>query len=730
MRFITAHKLTSYLMVLCAFCALGLSGSLNPFVTATAFVISCGSWFWEAPRVDAKRFASIWAIMSLFVLGLTVLRAVMGGEFLIVGVEYLLFLLIAKLFNRSACRDYLHIYVLTFLMLVAGTVLNPELTYGVFFLGYVIATTWALILFHLRREMEENFLLRHAADRDSEPVQVTRILNSRRIVGRRFFVGTALMSVAVFALASIMFLAIPRIGFGLFSQKRQSGINMTGFSDRVSLGGHGTIKTDNTVVMRVKTEPLVHPFEPRAVYWRGVAFDTYQEGRWLRRPDAPRTNWQVTHEGGNRNRYYMLYDRSSASPSELGQLLEDTVRQEIYLEPISEEVLFGASMPRSFDIEVRPGVHRGKPWRTRNDEMRYPHNSGIKYEVHSQIAPPAAAALRASPEALPPGFQHYLQLPDEIPERVIELARDITRDAETRYDKAMAIEDWLESNLSYTLEMRSPGDMEPIDFFLFERRMGHCEYFSSAMAVLMRAAGEPARNVNGFLGGEWNEYDKYIAVRAGDAHSWVEVYFAEVGWVTFDPTPPSSTSAALGQMDDFSDRLRRMFDTVRFQWFQWVIDYDLYRQVSLFKNVSGAVRDSSSSAGNVFADLRTWVVARGPLLGGILGGGAFAFLLLSWWRRRAPGTNARRSSDPLAGIYQRVETSLARAGHGRAPASTPREHASALRDSAVPGAAPLEQLTELYYRRCYGGDHAPDDIARAQALADEIERALRDSKRS
>jgi len=115
--------------------------------------------------------------------------------------------------------------------------------------------------------------------------------------------------------------------------------------------------------------------------------------------------------------------------------------------------------------------------------------------------------------------------------------------------------------------MESPGDVEPIHFFLFSRKRGHCEYFSSAMAIMLREVGVPTRNVNGFLGGEWNEYNDYIAVRAGDAHSWVEVYVRGVGWVTFDPTPSASIDRLGRGGSGVSDRRRRQMDSLRFQWF-------------------------------------------------------------------------------------------------------------------------------------------------------------------
>lgn len=729
MRFVSAHKLTSYLMVVCAFFALGFSGELEPLVLGLAALAMAGSWPWEAPRVQLKRWSTAWAVMSLIVLAVTLVRAFLGGDFLIVGVEYLIFLLIAKLYNRAACRDYLHIYVLTFLMLVAGTVLNPEITYGVFFLGYVVTTTWALILFHLRREMEENFLLRHTEDRESEPVQVTRILNSRRIVNRRFFVGTALVSLGVFAAATLMFLAIPRIGFGLFSQNRRAGISMAGFSDQVRLGGHGTIKSDNTVVMRVKLDPAYRGPDTRPLYWRGVSFDAYRDGRWERSRLAPRTAWQSAYAGPGVHRYHLLYADRSAPPGRLEARLRDAVRQEIYLEPISEDVLFGASMPLAFEITSRPGPRPERPQSTRNDEMRISHGTGIKYVAYSQVGRPDTARLQAAPARVPPGYESYLQVPPELPERVAALAREITAGAENDHDKAVAIEAWLESNLSYTLEMRSPGEQEPIDFFLFTRRQGHCEYFASAMTIMLRTVGVPARNVNGFLGGEWNEYDEYLAVRARDAHSWVEVYFEGAGWVTFDPTPASGAAGAGDDDGGLAGRMRRFLDTMRFQWFQWVIEYDLRRQMSLFRGVGDSVKSSGTSFKELFRGVRVWFGRHGPLLGGLVFGGLVLATVLARWRRRTVRERVGGARDPVAALYRQAVLVLARRGHARAPAVTPREHARELAARSVPGASSLSELTDLYYARVYGGRDDPELLDRARALLAEIEQALREAPR-
>lgn len=723
MRFALAHKVSTYIMAVCAYFALALSGFLQDVWVLLALLGLVASWWWEPPRIDYDRYGKAWTIGSVLV-ALYGAATVLGGrDILLVGAEFLMFLLVVKLFNRRTCRDYQQVYVLSFLMLVAGTVLNTEITYGAFFLGYVVASTWALILFHLRREMEDNFLLKHSDGRPSQRVEVTRILNSRRIVGGKFFLGTSLVSLGIFAFSSMLFLFIPRIGFGFFFQKDRHGLHMAGFSDGVQLGAHGVIKDNRTVVMRVKVDGYYEGSDAPAIHWRGVAFDKYAGGTWSRTLEAPISRRRVMYPD-RVPVHHMLYDKPA---DELVPPRPTGVRQEIYLEPMGNDVLFGASMPTAFEFDSLPP--RTHPRQGRNDELRLTHTQGIKYEVHSRIDTPDPNELRAATAAfLPEGFDIYTRYPEEeITPRTLALAESITVGLTNDYDKAKAVETWLRTKLSYTLEMQSPGDLEPIDFFLFERRRGHCEYFSSAMTILLRVLDIPARNVNGFLGGEWNEYDDYIAVRAGDAHSWVEVYFPGKGWVTFDPTPAGGRDRLGRGGGGVLDKVRRFFDNLRFKWFKWVVEYDIYQQLSIFKAIGQKLKGGSKGARSLISGLKDWVarnkVAAIAVGTGLLGGIVLISLLRR--RRRARGgssaTGARRGRrGELPALYNGVLDFLRKRGHPRPPARTPREHARALAAANVAGAAAFAELTEIYYAAEYGVPADDDALARARELRDAI----------
>jgi transglutaminase-like putative cysteine protease len=503
--------------------------------------------------------------------------------------------------------------------------------------------------------------------------------------------------------------------------KQRDGVSFVGFRDGVKLGGHGTLKSDDTVVMRVEIAAPYRGREAPWVHWRGVAFDEYSGGEWRRSRRAIATDSIVDDAGGARRRT-LTY----AGAGYGDDYLDGAVEQTIWLEPLGVDVLFGASMPLQFE-HARPRREPRRP--DRNDEVRLEHGSGIRYQVWSAIEPPDPARLRAAPDRLPRGYDVFLQWPEaEITAATRALAAELTAGLDNDYDRAVAIRDYLRESLDYTLELRDPGGKEPIDFFLFDYRRGHCEYFASAFTILARIAGVPARQVNGFLGGEWNEYDDYIAVRAGDAHSWSEVYFHGVGWVTFDATPASQDRLGRGG-DGVRDKLRRFVDRLRFQWTKWVIEYDLSRQLALFDDVGDGLRDAGGWLEARWDDLRGWARRNVAIAIGLA---AAALGLIGWrlWRRRRRSAAGRveqprpRPRSPVAAEYTRVLARLERRGVARPPGMTPRELAREVAARDLPFAGSLGELTELYYAAQWGGDEDEALVARARKLGAAIEEAL------
>jgi hypothetical protein len=166
-------------------------------------------------------------------------------------------------------------------------------------------------------------------------------------------------------------------------------------------------------------------------------------------------------------------------------------------------------------------------------------------------------ALRTSTSLYPPSISEYLTLPDSVPERVLNLARNLTATALTPYDRAEAIETYLRTNYPYTLDVPAPPPGRDVaDFFLFELKKGYCDYYATAMVVLARASGVPARFVSGYASGTYDSSNAQYIVTEANAHSWVEIFFTDIGWVEFEPT------AGLPAIDRQNETLLQLTDLI------------------------------------------------------------------------------------------------------------------------------------------------------------------------
>ena len=229
-------------------------------------------------------------------------------------------------------------------------------------------------------------------------------------------------------------------------------------------------------------------------------------------------------------------------------------------------------------------------------------NKPLDYTVRSALMNHTTFNLDPARKEYPPYLkERYTQLPLELDERISDLAKEYSDGAQNSYALALSIENALKKEYSYTTEgVGRPTD--PISNFLFERKQGHCEYFATAMVLMMRTQGIPARPVNGFLGSQYNSYGDYYIVTEANAHTWVEVFFPEYGWTTFDPTPPSLSELYFA--DAFTN-LRLWLDSMKLQWYKWVVFYNLDRQILLYTGLWNSILPDSKNI-----DLGTRVSAR------------------------------------------------------------------------------------------------------------------------
>jgi transglutaminase-like putative cysteine protease len=253
----------------------------------------------------------------------------------------------------------------------------------------------------------------------------------------------------------------------------------------------------------VPTSPLQRP------YWRGVTYATYTGRGWsnpplMSKPLAPVLGPQA----------------SSALPGNLTQRFD-------ILAPHGD-TLFAANQPVSSTTELAV--------LTTGSDMVGLRGTFSLYTVTSRIVTATQELLQQAPITVTAGMTAYLQLPSALPKRVHDLAVDITVNAPTPYDKAVSIETYLRT-YSYTLDLPPfPEGRDLVDYFLFDAPGGYCDYYASAMVVMLRAVGVPARLASGYLTGVYDSKQGAYRVIGANAHSWPEVYFESIGWVEFEPT--------------------------------------------------------------------------------------------------------------------------------------------------------------------------------------------------
>jgi protein-glutamine gamma-glutamyltransferase len=751
MRFRAVHKLMSYLLAAAALGTLMSTGTVPGTTWVLLLVLGALSWFVEAGTTMGQlldRAGLVFNVLALAFFGLSLFEVIESfpEPELTPILNVVLFLLGYKLFHRRNNRDYLQIYILSFLVVLAAAWLAQSIAFVFGFVAYVVLATWTLILFHLRREIEDNYLIKHLPEAGSEKVTAARVLNSRRVVGRPFFLATGLMALAVFLGAVLVFAIIPRVGIGFLSGGLRRRVNIVGFSDEVTLGHHGLISNDNqTVVLWVKIPRLEAMTDDQQrdttigmLYWRGTVYDTYSNGQWLRSRSPTSATWLEPQGGGDGGDLYFV--RSPEAPSDLKRStserqLANLDEQVIHVVGLSHPVAFALDEPIAYRVPPpaegafvklrmegrfggEVGLKQGRVTPS-SEGSGVTDFAGARYLAYSRL--PSGQVLFRRGRALAElqaeeggRLNNYLAVPSSLSPRVAELARQITDGKTTPMAKALAIIEWLQKTHTYTTDLkRDPDVPDPLEDFLFNQKAGHCEYFASAAAVLLRLSGVPSRYVNGFLGGEWNEFSKNLTVRDNRAHSWTEVYLGPPGWVRIDATPSAGRGSHMG-------RMRQLFDSVEFFWSRWVIDYDVSRQIDIARKIGRSV---GMNRGNF--DLReTKKVLRWAV--GCIGAVTLLVFLGRFLRARLKlgnpfqrgATRGRAGGPRIYRLYQSTLTRLSKRGWTRAPGETPREFAARLRAAALPGHTAVSQLSEHYGAARFGARDIPE------TLTSELEQAL------
>jgi transglutaminase-like putative cysteine protease len=721
-----------YLLLLVSVLALVSTGKLDlvSMLLAPAALLLKGYRWWRGRGPELSHRTATWLVVGYFAffpLDLWWVSRSLSADAqnpllfsaLLAAIHLMLFAMIVRLFSARTTRDSLFLSLLAFSTMLASAILTVDTAFIGFFLVFLVLGASTFIGLELRRAAEGT---------------VWSPLEAGTPMARRLHTALGVSSAAV-ALSAIIaggaiFLLIPRFRAGYLSGfNLQAGL-ISGFSDEAELGRIGEIQRSNAVVMRIRVEG--NPAAAQNIHWRGIALTMFDGRRWF---TEERQSAAITQGADDWIRLRLPAGPPRSSYKPLGY--------SVLLEPLASDAIFVAAEPLQvrgqFNTNAAMGgrVRRAYLMQDKTGSLSNPfHNfANVRYDVVSLLLRVPDQTLRDASRSYPASIRDlYLQVP-ELDPRIPALAREITAGAHTPLDQARAIERYLPAHYAYTLDLVGPAPTDPLAHFLFERRAGHCEYFASAMAILLRSLGVPTRYVNGFLGGEYNDIAEDYIVRARHAHSWVEAFFPGYGWVTFDPTPPAEERPV-----SLLTRLTYYWDWFELQWSEWVINYDFFRQYALAQNVRTASHDWTVQLKGEFERvrnigvewLRHWqtriravppwlplLIAAPLALGLCLLSTALREKVLLAWRLRA----GRGPLPPHAAAlsYRRMLLLLERRGWKKSPFETPMEFAAALPNPTV--AAPVARLTALYQAARFGGH--PSDAGRFAALLAELQAALR-----
>ena len=620
----------------------------------------------------------------------------LSRELLTSAVHLVFFLAIVQILTARTNRDNLLIAVIAFLELLAAALLSINLNFFLCLALFLLFAIAALTSSEIRRSMHRSTSTARGGLRHFHP---------------RLAVLAVWIAAGILALTAGMFFLLPRTADAALSTLLAHRIRVPGYSDRVTLGDFGEFKNSTRPLMHIAilgNQPM------RATKWRGDVLARFDGREWSRlRPDPDETEIQV--KGGHIG---------------LGTHLGTQRSYRVEFTDLESRTLFFAGSPEFVDE-----VPEGTRVETETSTFRMPEApaSGFHYDATAVLEEPVETSPPPYPQPVLSGRRReaYVQLPGDLDGRIAMLAQSLTASEGSDLERARTLEQHLRQDYRYTLDLPSKPPKDPLADFLFTRRKGNCEYFASAMAVMLRTLRIPARLATGFQSGVYNPISDLWVVRASDAHSWVEAWIPGHGWTTFDPTP-----ADLESHFTLFSKAALYLDAAQTFWQQWVVGYDPHHQGTLADRIEQTARRLGIGWFDSLATARSQWTARTKELGRRYGVLVIASLLAAIWLWRAGPrmwralrihrrvSRVRRGEASIADatlLYERMLHLLNRCGYQKPIWFTPVEFARSL--PAAPLGRAVEEFTSAYNAIRFGG--RTETAPRLSMLLDELERSAR-----
>ncbi len=746
---------------------------------ATILMALLGYWATESPGHFALgNFVS--NLMGFVAIGLAGFEffgsnpegRLLAGTHLVVYATWIVFL------QQSSVRKYWSICALSVLQVAVAAVLTNDSWYGGALVAFAVYSMWTQAVFFLYHSVEHqhdpkpaaaaprSFRFDEAVSDVGHSIQfdgIARWITPRFISGIATLAGLALLMSAAFYVLTPRVWIGQRFSFGDQQEEPELGRrNLTGFTQQVKLGDMGQILESLEPVMTIQAYD-VRSGEDRKLsaadlaqtlgydepLYRGGIMTQYKNGEW-------QADFQAE-----------ALESMQLTPTRA------ELRQEITLEPVAGEILFCFGTPVACEVGAN---HRRAMYnrltnvliqRRASQDRRGP----VTYRLHTLVPRlfddqlPRIEMRSSMPRSqllFDRDLERYLRRcrtlnPESLP-RLVELARSLEEQEYVRLGRqptnlelARKMERFLRDSgeYGYTVSLTvQDQSIDPVEDFLFNRKTGHCEYFATALALMLRAVDVPARLMNGFKGGEVN-YRGQIEVQQRHAHAWVEAWEGNGRWIVLDPTPASARAESVKEVAHSLPVWQQIQAFASSFWSDWVMNFTpdrqrdgLYMPLKEFGQKLLAQGEEVATRGPIgllgffrfLANPREWFSVKGLMFLAAVGGIGYGISLAwrrfrRWWRQSRDLGGAHSSRRLVVPFYERfVEAMLAR-GYVRPTEQTPAEFAEdvAARLGRIPQLAELNDVPDLITREFYRvryGDATLNDTETA-AVASALERLKR-----
>jgi transglutaminase-like putative cysteine protease len=515
-------------------------------------------------------------------------------------IALIVFIQAHTLLHEKEERNYYHLYLMSFFLVLAAAVNNPEPVVGLVLLLFLVSSIWSFICLRLVTDREE------ASESGAVGGVVARLGRTGRSpeklvtgLGAGLVFAAIGLCIAATLMTASFFVLTPRIEAGFLGSNEQT-VSQTGLPDTVDLRGGNYVQEDPTPIMRVEIPDEVNVDISNELYWRTTTLPHYAGEQWA---SDELENHMEPGIGPLFSRQNLFSQTRTPHILNRGRVEKNPLlRQIIYMDEAPDQGLPALDLVQRVELTGSRRFARLLWDDTLDFTVKFMSQRGrrVTYEVLSEISDPSPDALRAAPDnyeaSIHPRDYALLTYHNLAPE-TLELVQTVVGDATNPYDKAVALTEYLNGpEFAYTLDLPPLPPRNAIDAFLLNVRQGHCERFATALALMLRSQGIPTRVVVGYRGGEWDSGDRSFTVRQNMAHLWVEVLFLDQGWVVFDPSP-RALEETLGTLGQIQRLFSRSSLKAKMLWYQEVIGFDRTLQLEYLRNLTtGFVRSFTEDA--------------------------------------------------------------------------------------------------------------------------------------